>query len=94
MLTPINHVRGLILTAILIVAMFPAATRAEVLVELRSSEFIFAPRTWGQSHSPTIVETSEGLVAAWYAGPYEGHPNVEIYLRTRVRSRFESSAGV
>lgn len=94
MLTPINHVRGLILTAILIVAMFPAATRAEVLVELRSSEFIFAPRTWGQSHSPTIVETSEGLVAAWYAGPYEGHPNVEIYLSRNTGSGWTTPQSV
>ncbi len=70
----------------IVLAITPRITLGDWIVEERSSAFIFPQHMWGQSHAPTIVETPDGLVAAWYAGPHEGHPNVEIYLSRNTGS--------
>ncbi len=46
------------------------------------SEFIYplAGRPTPQCHASTIVETDEGLVAAWFGGTREKHPDVGIWL--------------
>jgi predicted neuraminidase len=44
------------------------------------AQFIFPPERFPQSHASTIVETEEGLVAAWFAGSREGVPDVGIWL--------------
>ncbi len=33
-----------------------------------------------ECHASTIVETGDGLVAAWFGGPYEKHPEVGIWI--------------
>lgn len=45
-----------------------------------SSGFIFDDPPTPQVHASTIVETPEGLVAAWFAGEYERHPEVGIWV--------------
>ncbi|WP_144970078.1 sialidase family protein [Bremerella volcania] len=47
-----------------------------------TSEFIFPTedRPTKNSHASTIVETSEGLVAAWFGGTHEKNPDVGIWL--------------
>ncbi len=30
-------------------------------------------------HSATLVETEQGLLAAWFSGTHEGHPDVSIW---------------
>lgn len=48
------------------------------------SEFIFETAPTPSCHASTIVETQAGLVAAWFGGTHEKHPDVGIWL-----SRFE-----
>lgn len=43
-------------------------------------EFIYTKAPYPSCHSATIAETPEGLVAAWFGGEYERHPNVSIYV--------------
>lgn len=47
-----------------------------------TSEFIFPleNRPTKNSHASTIVETPEGLVAAWFGGTHEKHPDVGIWI--------------
>lgn len=45
-----------------------------------TSEFIFETAPHPQCHASTIVETEGGLVAAWFGGTKEGHPDVGIWL--------------
>jgi predicted neuraminidase len=49
------------------------------------SEFIYTDPPTPQCHASTIVETPTGLVAAWFGGEYERHPQVQIWV-----SRYEA----
>ena len=46
------------------------------------SEFIYDADdvSFPSCHASTIVETSDGLVAAWFGGQYEKHPEVGIWV--------------
>lgn len=43
------------------------------------AEFVFDEARFAQCHASTIVETSQGLVAAWFGGTHEGHSDVGIW---------------
>jgi len=44
------------------------------------SEFIYETAPFPQCHASTIVETKAGLVAAWFGGTHERHPDVGIWV--------------
>jgi predicted neuraminidase len=46
-------------------------------------EFIFEQAPFPAAHASTIAETSDGLVAAWFAGTREGHGDVGIWVARR-----------
>ena len=48
-----------------------AATQDAPIVK---SEFIFERAPFPSAHASTIVETHDGLVAAWFGGTRERHP--------------------
>ena len=54
---------------------------------LVKSEFIFETAPFPSCHASTIVETSRGLVAAWFGGTAERNPDVGIWV-----SRLEGGA--
>ena len=43
-------------------------------------EFIYEKADFPQAHAATIVETPEGIVAAWFGGTREGNKDVCIYI--------------
>ena len=43
-------------------------------------EFIYTKAPYPSCHSATIVETPNGLVAAWFGGTHERHPDVGIWV--------------
>ena len=45
-----------------------------------TSEFIFERVPFPASHASTIVETRDGLVAAWFGGTAERNPDVGIWV--------------
>lgn len=47
------------------------------------SEFIYTQASFPSCHASTIVETQGQLVAAWFGGTYERHPDVGIWLARR-----------
>lgn len=48
--------------------------------EVVSREFIYESAPFPSAHASTVVETADGLVAAWFGGTEEGHPDVGIWV--------------
>ena len=51
----------------------------DVSVQVVSSAFIYESDSIPSCHASTLVENGEGLLAAWFGGSYESHPDVGIY---------------
>lgn len=47
-------------------------------------EFIYDSASFPQCHASTIVETPSGLVAAWFGGTREKHPDVGIWVARHI----------
>lgn len=49
-----------------------------------TDEFLYDTAAFPSCHSATIAETPTGLVAAYFGGTRERHPDVEIYISRKV----------
>jgi predicted neuraminidase len=64
-----------------IAALATGATFAATSPAIVTSEFIYERATYPSCHASTIVETDKGaMVAAWFGGTHEKHPDVGIWL--------------
>ena len=79
-----RHIHA-ILAAVLLAAPAPAAALEPDLVE-----FVFESAPFASAHASTIVETPEGLVAAWFGGTREGANDVGIWMSRRVSGQWSS----
>ena len=52
---------------------------------LNKAEFIYETAPFPQCHASTIAETRGGLVAAWFGGTRERHPDVGIWFSRQTR---------
>src|SRR5262249_1577784 len=69
----------------------PAPSAAPAIVH---SELIYEQAAFPSAHASTIVETREGLVAAWFGGRAEGDPEVGIWLARRDGARWSAPVEV
>lgn len=58
------------------------------------SEFIYDTGPYPQIHASTIVETPTGMVAAWFGGTHEKHPDVGIWVSRQVDGAWTPSVEV
>jgi predicted neuraminidase len=58
------------------------------------SEFIYETAPFPSAHASTIVDTGDGLVAAWFGGTRESAPDVGIWLSRRVNGAWISPVEV
>jgi len=52
------------------------------------SEFIYESGPYPQIHATTIEETPEGMIAAWFGGTKEKHPDVGIWVSRQVDGKW------
>ncbi len=55
---------------------------------LLKSEFIYESAPFPSCHATTVVETKNGLTAAWFGGTAEGKPDVSIWSARLVEGRW------
>ena len=59
-----------------------------------AAEFIFHDAPFAQCHASTIAQTPSGLVAAWFGGTQEKHPDVGIWLSRQIDGTWTSPVEV
>jgi predicted neuraminidase len=52
-------------------------------IKVLSSGFIYETAPFPSCHASTLLETPDGVMAAWFGGTYERHPDVSIYTAHR-----------
>lgn len=57
-------------------------------------EDIFNTASFPESHAATIVETSKGLIAAWFGGTKERNPDVGIWVSRQVAGKWTTPVEV
>ena len=79
----------LCVVAVLVLSPAPAAALEPEVVE-----FVFESAPFASAHASTIVETRDGLVAAWFGGTREGANDVGIWLSRRVNGKWTAPVEV
>ena len=57
-------------------------------------EFLYEAAPYPECHASTIVETPAGLVAAWFGGTEEKHPDVGIHVSRQIGGRWNEAVEV
>jgi len=73
--------------ALALFLLLAASVRAEQ-PGLLKSQFIYETASFPSCHAATLAETSEGVVAAFFGGTHERHPDVCIYVSRNVGGRW------
>lgn len=71
-----------------------SATAAEGQPGLIHREFLYEPGSHPECHASTIALSQGGLVAAWFGGVEEGHPEVKIYVSRRGEDGWSPAVAV
>jgi predicted neuraminidase len=58
------------------------------------SEFIYETAPYPSCHASTIEETKSGLIAAWFGGTHERHPDVGIWVARHENSQWTTPVEV
>nr|WP_199074942.1 sialidase family protein [Pedobacter sp. ASV19] len=59
-----------------------------------TDEFLYEKAAFPSCHSATIAETPTGLVAAYFGGTKERHPDVEVYVSRQVKGKWQVPVSV
>jgi len=59
-----------------------------------TSEFVYETAPFPSAHASTIVETKDGLVAAWFGGTRERAPDVGIWTSQRTNGKWSAPVEV
>jgi alpha-L-fucosidase len=82
-----------ILAAMLTLMLFSPGAQSspkKIHAKVLTAEFIYEKAPFPSCHASTIVETKEGLLAAWFGGTHENHPDVCIYVSACIIGKWSS----
>ena len=60
--------------------LFSLAFTVTYAQKIESAAFIYESAPFPSCHASTLVETPQGIAAAWFGGTHEKHPDVAIWL--------------
>lgn len=63
-------------------------------VNVISAGFIYENAPFPSCHASTVVETPDGIAAAWFGGKHENNPDVEIYFSRIVKGKWTTPVSV
>ncbi|RLT07855.1 MAG: sialidase [Planctomycetota bacterium] len=90
--------RPFLVVALLMVAVMagsPAIAQDKLPPGVLKSEFVYETAPFPSCHASTIAETAKGtLVAAWFGGKYEKHPEVGVWVSRQVEGRWTAPVEV
>lgn len=66
-----------------LLGLFSFSQKKESPPKILFSGFIYDTAPFPSCHASTLLETSDGVMAAWFGGTYERHPDVSIYTSHR-----------
>ncbi|SHO63101.1 putative neuraminidase [Algoriphagus zhangzhouensis] len=69
---------------------FPEKPTPKIL----TSEFIYETAPFPSCHASTLIETEDGILASWFGGTYERHPDVNIYTALKKGGSWSTPAEV
>lgn len=69
-----------VMTLVLLASVALAAAPVQEPLSVESSSFLYTSAPFPSAHASTIVETPEGLVAAFFGGTAEKNPDVGIWV--------------
>ena len=78
----------IIIAALFVFPQKPAGDKVEA--RILSSEFVYEKAPFPSCHASTIVETGDGLLAAWFGGTHEKHPDVCIYTSAKANKEWSA----
>ena len=85
---------SLLATSLATAATLCAADREPGSPGVVTAEFIYQTAPFPQCHASTIAETREGLIAAWFGGKHEKHPEVAIWTARQVAGKWTAPVPV
>lgn len=66
----------------------------ELTPGIMHSEFVYTDAPFPECHASTIVETPQGLVAAWFGGTHEKHKDVGVWVARKSDENWTAPAEV
>ena len=69
----------------------PATNSADAVVR---TEFIYETAPFPQCHASTLADTPRGIVAAWFGGTHEKHPDVGIWVARQKGNKWSAPVEV
>lgn len=69
-----------LLLSVLLVSTFTSSEASQPASPIAQAEFVYQTAPFPSAHASTIVQTKNGLVAAWFGGTRERDPDVGIWV--------------
>jgi alpha-L-fucosidase len=88
----LHNLSLVVMLAILASAYVQGASPAKITAKVLASEFIYESAPFPSCHASTLVETKEGLLAAWFGGTHENNPDVCIYTAACIKGKWSTPA--